>query len=257
MRGGTSLSKATKKRSKENAFKTRARKLTQRAVSAFLALLKHTVLARTADIVNPYVSRVANTLRLCALGQARLPRKPARSLTRICSRDRCWAGWQPAWLARLFLSVGPHAQTALFRGGLATWFGMRTNSVGGCSRIARGAPVAGSVTGGEACGYPCSEKEGFTHRWFWRTCVLLGCQKRGDCTLRQLTGHSFIKRFLPSFLCRPGQRNDVLHAQWLTVIKKLANSLRPLTLESSNPAMAGPQTLEPGTPAMTQTTNPI
>src|SRR5471032_1956417 len=36
-----SLSKATKKRSKENAFRTRARKLTQRAVSAFLAPQKH------------------------------------------------------------------------------------------------------------------------------------------------------------------------------------------------------------------------
>src|SRR5476649_1148156 len=36
-----SLSKATKKRSKESAFKTRARKLTQRAVSAFLAPKKH------------------------------------------------------------------------------------------------------------------------------------------------------------------------------------------------------------------------
>src|SRR5476649_185459 len=36
-----SLSKATKKRSKESAFRTRARKLTQRAVSAFLAPQKH------------------------------------------------------------------------------------------------------------------------------------------------------------------------------------------------------------------------
>src|SRR5476649_1056543 len=36
-----SLSKATKKRSKENAFKTRAHKLTQRAVFTFLAPQKH------------------------------------------------------------------------------------------------------------------------------------------------------------------------------------------------------------------------
>src|SRR5471030_234316 len=36
-----SLSKATKKRSKENAFRTRAHKLTQRAVSKFLAPQKH------------------------------------------------------------------------------------------------------------------------------------------------------------------------------------------------------------------------
>ena len=44
----------------------------------------------------------------------------------------------------------------------------RTDLVGGCPRIARGEPLAGSVTGGEACGYPCSEKEGFTHPWLWR-----------------------------------------------------------------------------------------
>ena len=36
-----SLSKATKKRSKESAFKTRAHKLTQRALSTFLAPQKH------------------------------------------------------------------------------------------------------------------------------------------------------------------------------------------------------------------------
>jgi hypothetical protein len=45
---------------------------------------------------------------------------------------------------------------------------MRFDFVGGCPRIARGEPWAGSVTGGEACGYPCSEKEGFTHPWLWR-----------------------------------------------------------------------------------------
>jgi hypothetical protein len=38
----------------------------------------------------------------------------------------------------------------------------------GFTRIARGEPWAGSVTGGEACGYRCSEKEGFTHPWLWR-----------------------------------------------------------------------------------------
>ena len=58
--------------------------------------------------------------------------------------------------------------TASFPGGLATWFDVRTNSVEGCPRIARGVPWAGSITGGEACGYPCSEKEGFTHPWLWR-----------------------------------------------------------------------------------------
>ena len=52
---------------------------------------------------------------------------------------------------------------ALLFGGLAVWFVVRTDLVDGFTRIARGVPWAGSVTGGEACGYRCSEKEGFTH----------------------------------------------------------------------------------------------
>ena len=53
-------------------------------------------------------------------------------------------------------------ETLLLRG-LAEWFEVRTSLEVGFPRIARGAPWAGSITGGEACGYPCSEKEGFTH----------------------------------------------------------------------------------------------
>ena len=55
---------------------------------------------------------------------------------------------------------------------------VRTYLVVGCTRIARGEPVAGSVTGGEACGYPCSEKEGFTHRWLWRAPCFWGTHVR-------------------------------------------------------------------------------
>ena len=50
-----SLSKATKKRSKENAFRTRARKLTQRAVSKFLAPQKHGA-RKSHGCVNPSFS---------------------------------------------------------------------------------------------------------------------------------------------------------------------------------------------------------
>src|SRR5471032_3605957 len=50
-----SLSKATKKRSKENAFRTRARKLTQRAVSTFLAPQKHGA-RQNGGCVNPSFS---------------------------------------------------------------------------------------------------------------------------------------------------------------------------------------------------------
>ena len=78
------------------------------------------------------------------------------------------AAWA-VWLARLFSWVAAlRIFAALFLGGLTTRFVIRIYLAVGCSRIARGAPWAGSVTGGEACGYPCSEKEGFTHPWLWR-----------------------------------------------------------------------------------------
>src|SRR5471032_2156821 len=58
--------------------------------------------------------------------------------------------------------------------------------------------------------------------------VLFGCQKRGNCTLGQLTSPRSESVFFASFLCRFGQRNDGRHAQWLIVIKKIANSSRSL-----------------------------
>ena len=127
--------------------------------------------ARKSDgCVKPSFSRILTRTRFApyALGQALLLRKPARPHaylpllvfmgSLLGRRDR--RGYFCRW--------GLIYPTALFRGGLATWFGASSYSMGGCPRIARGAPWAGSVTGGEACGYPCSEKEGFTHRWFWR-----------------------------------------------------------------------------------------
>src|SRR5471030_992743 len=74
-----SLSKATKKRSKENAFRTRAHKLTQRAVSTFLAPQKHGA-RQNHRCLNPSFSRILTRTRFApyALGQARVPRTPAR-----------------------------------------------------------------------------------------------------------------------------------------------------------------------------------
>src|SRR5476649_2847669 len=94
-----SLSKATKKRSKENAFRTRARKLTQRAVSTFLAPQKHG--ARQNDgCVDPSFSRILTRTRFApyALGQARLPRNP-HGLTRICR-------YTPSWVSCLVGMIG-------------------------------------------------------------------------------------------------------------------------------------------------------
>src|SRR5471030_2516913 len=87
-----SLSKATKKRSKENAFRTRARKLTQRAVSTFLAPQKHGA-RKSHRCVNPSFSRILTRTRFAtyALGQALLPRNP-HGITRICHCGSSWVG---------------------------------------------------------------------------------------------------------------------------------------------------------------------
>jgi hypothetical protein len=61
---------------------------------------------------------------------------------------------------------------------LAMCFVVRTNSEEGCSRIARVEPEAGSITGGEACGYLCTEKEGFTHPWLWRAPCFWGTHEQ-------------------------------------------------------------------------------
>ena len=45
---------------------------------------------------------------------------------------------------------------------------------GGCPRIARGEPWAGSVTDGEASQNLCTEKEGFTHPPLWRAPCFCG-----------------------------------------------------------------------------------
>src|SRR5471032_1245383 len=72
-----------------------------------------------------------------------------------------------AWSA-LFFWVRPPPSRGLVSGWVGGMVRHAYKLLGGCPRIARGEPWAGSVTGGEACGYPCSEKEGFTHSWLWR-----------------------------------------------------------------------------------------
>ena len=54
--------------------------------------------------------------------------------------------------------------------------------------------------------------------------VLLGCQKRGNCTLGQLTSPRFESAFFASFLCRFGQRNDACSGSMLMDTSKRDNS---------------------------------
>src|SRR5471032_1042754 len=114
-----------------------------------------------------------HTLRPVRSRASTLAREPARPYASLLLH--VLIGWLLD-LRSYFLGYGLTHLAAVFRGGLATWFGMRTNSMGGCPRIARGEPWAGSVTGGEACGYPCLEKEGFTHPPFWRAPCFWGAK---------------------------------------------------------------------------------
>ena len=87
--------------------------------------------------------------------------------SRVCAA--AFLGGLAAWSARLFSGVGPYSFAR--RGSPMGWrrgCAERTNLVVGYSRIARDVPWAGSITGGEACQNPCTEKEGFTHPWLWR-----------------------------------------------------------------------------------------
>ena len=143
----------------------------------FLAPQKHG--ARQNDgCVNPSFSRILTRTRFApyALGQALLPRN-RRDFTRISCYRSSWVSYLVSMLGTVtFAGSVSRIFTASLRGGLATWFDVRTHLVVGRPRIARGVPWAGSVTGGEACGYRCSEKEGFTHRWFWRAPCFWGAK---------------------------------------------------------------------------------
>src|SRR5471030_2096470 len=62
---------------------------------------------------------------------------------------------------------------------------------------------------GEACACKNSREGGVQTSVALASTVLLGCQKRGGCTLGQLTSPRSESVFFASFLCRFGQRNDV------------------------------------------------
>ena len=109
------------------------------------------------------------------------------------------------------------------------WFGVRTNSVNGFSRIARGVPWAGSVTGGEACGYPCSEKEGFTHPSLLRAPCFWGAKNVETARWVNLRARVLKALSLLRFFVALDKEMTRRHAQWLIVIKKSANLSRPLT----------------------------
>ncbi len=139
-----------------------------------------------------------------------------------------WSAWS-AWSAGLH-SLGTVSRifAASFQGGLPTRSVTRTYLADGFTRIARGAPWAGSVTGGEACGYPCSEKEGFTHPPFWRAPCFWGAKNVETARWVNLRARVLKAFSLLRFFVALDKEMTCRHAQWLIVIKKIANSSRPL-----------------------------
>src|SRR5471032_3692472 len=63
--------------------------------------------------------------------------------------------------------------------------------------------------------------------------VLLGCQKRGNCTLGQLTSPVLKAFSLLRFFVALDKEMTRRHAQWLKVIEKLASLSRPQTLKAA------------------------
>src|SRR5471032_1000514 len=146
------------------------------------------------------------------------------------------------------ITKAPYPTNGFTLSGSATRLDEHTNSEGGHPRIARGKPWADSVTGGEACGYPCSEKEGFTHRWFWRAPCFWGAKNVKTArwvNLRALVLKAFS---LLRFFVALDKEMTGRHAQWLTVIKKKANSSRPLTPKAPTRHRPRPLPPEPNPP---------
>ena len=90
---------------------------------------------------------------------------------------------------------------------------------------------------GEACACKNSREGGVHTSVVLASTVLLGCQKRGTCTLGQLTSPRFESAFFASFLCRFGQRNDAPPRAVANSDKENIKLKQTTNPESSNPAM--------------------
>src|SRR5471030_3221060 len=119
---------------------------------------------------------------------------------------------------------------------------------------------------GEACACKNSREGGVHTSVVLASTVLLGCQKRGNCTLGQLMSPRFESVFFASFLCRFGQRNDVPPRTVANSDKENSQLKQATNAESTNPAMTPtanaknlaprPQT-QPETPKVPTSINPL
>ena len=90
---------------------------------------------------------------------------------------------------------------------------------------------------GEACACKNSREGGVQTSVALASTVLVGCQKRGGCTLGQLMSPRFESAFFASFLCRFGQRNDAPPRAVANSYKEMSQRKQTTNPESSNPAL--------------------
>ena len=100
------------------------------------------------------------------------------------------------------------------------------------------------------------EKEGFKHPSLWRAPCFWGAKNVETARWVNLRARVLKALSLLRFFVALDKEMTRRHAQWLIVIKKLGNLIRPLTLKAATRHRLRPLTLEPGTPALTPTTNP-
>src|SRR5471030_3094087 len=113
-------------------------------------------------------------------------------------------------------------------------------------RVAWQACLPESVRG-EACACKNSREGGVQTSVVLASTVLLGCQKRGDCTMGQLMSPRSESVFFASFLCRFGQRNDVPPRTVANSDKEKIRLSQTTKAESTNPALT-PTTDQPKPP---------
>src|SRR5476649_1310168 len=95
------------------------------------------------------------------------------------------------------------------------------------------------------------EKEGFKHRWFWRAPCFWGAKNLKTARWVNLRAMVLKAFSLLRFFVALDKEMTCRHAQWLTVIKRIANSSRPLTLKA-----ATRHQLRPLTPQVSQNPTP-
>ena len=139
--------------------------------------------------------------------------------------------------ALLFFAQGLSRLATSRHDRLPTWFGIRTNFGGRFYADSAGCTLGRFSHWWRSVWVSVFGERGFHTSVALASTVLLGCQKRGNCTLGQLTSPRSESVFFASFLCRFGQRNDVPPRTVANSDKEKIRLSQTTNAESSNPAL--------------------